>query len=273
MLSATTFAKLNEKYICTDMMVVSNSWNNVFILLFRFKCVALQYISKGSAYENRDYAWMVSICPSDVADSRNTELCENPGKDDLLETLIPVTDIRTNTHYRNKYCAHCSGLPDSALLVDWKVEIYNDIYLNVTDDNLLQKIRRDKGNIFYRPPDFIMLDNCTIGNSYSISSCNNESLERAGADFIDPFNTTYQNYFCYLCNTPIPPTLQSNWTCNTMSEDYTPGVSPPFLAILDVSAATGHQEVEKELTCSADQFTDMKKVNLVAMTKEERNKE
>ena len=240
--------------------------------------MSLQYISKGSAYENRDYAWMVSICPSDVADSRNTELCENPGKDDLLETLIPVTDIRTNIHYRNKYCAHCSGLPDSALLVDWKVEIYNDIYLNVPDDNLLQKIRRDKGNIFYRPPDFIMLDYCTIGYSYSISSCNvtgkwpvyNESLERACAAFIDPFNTTYQNYFCYLCNSPIPPTLQSNWTCITMSEDYTPGMSPPFLAILDVSAATGHQEVEKELTCRADQFTDMKKVNLVAMTKEER---
>ena len=173
MLSETTFAKLNKNYIYTDIMVVSNSWNNfVFMLLFRFKCVALQYISKGSVYKNEDFAWMVGICPSDVAYSRNTELCENPGKDDLLETLIPVTYIGTNTHYRNKYCAHCSGLPDSALLVDWKVEIYNDIYLNIPDDNLLQKIRRNMGNIFYRPPDFIMLDYCTIGDSYFISSCN-----------------------------------------------------------------------------------------------------
>ena len=238
--------------------------------------MVLQYISNGSAYKNKDFAWMVGICPSDVAYSRNAELCENPGKDDLLETLIPVTDIGTNTHYRNKYCAHCSGLPDSALLVDWKVEIYNDIYLNVPDGNLLQKIRRGNGNIFYRPPDFIMLDYCKIRDSYSISSCNvsgelpvyNESLERACAAFIDPFNSTYQNYFCYLCNSPTPPTQQSNWTCNNLPSDITQ-VSPPFLAILDASEATGHQEVEKEFTCSADQFTDMKKVNLVVRTKEE----
>ena len=251
----------------------------MFWFLLRFKCAALQYLSNGSAYKIKAFAWMVVTCPSDVADSRNTELCENPGKDDLLETLIPVTDIRTNTHYRNKYCAHCSGLPDSALLVDWKVEIYNDIYLNVPDDNLLQKIRRDKGNIFYRPPDYIVLDDCTIGESYSISSCNvsgkwsvyNESLEQACAAFIDPFNSTYQNYFCYLCNSPTPPTQQSNWICNPDPSQINT-VSPPFLAILDVSEATGHQEVEKELTCSADQFTDMKKVNLVVMTKEEKNK-
>ena len=47
-------------------------------------------------------------------------------------------------------------------------------------------------------------------------------------------------------------------------------MSTPFLAILDVSEATGRQEVEKALTCSADQFTDMKKVNIVVMTKEEK---
>ena len=230
--------------------------------------MALQYISKGSEYVNKEFAWMVDICPFDVADSRNTELCENPGKEDLLETLIPVTDIGTNTVYRNKYCAYCSGLSDSSLLVEWKVEIHNDIYLNVPDDNLLQKIRDDMGNIFYKPPVFVMHDDCKIGDSYSISACNvsgkwavyNESLERACAAFIDPFNSTYQNFFCYLCNSPSPPTHQSNWTCSGRSSDITQ-VSPPFLAILDVSEATGYKEVEKALTCSADQFSDMKKVN------------
>ena len=117
-----------------------------------------------------------------------------------------------------------------------------------------------------------MLDNCTIGDSYSISSCNasgkwpvyNESLEWACAAFIDPFNSTYRNYFCYLCNSPTPQTQQWNWTCSGMTSDII-GVSPPFQAILDVSEATGHQEVEQALTCSAVQFTDMKKVSLVVM--------
>ena len=214
---------------------------------------------------------MVSKCLPDVADSRTVELCENPGIDDLLETLIPVADIGTKTNYRNKYCVRCSGLSDSSLLVEWKVEIYNEVYLSVPDDNLLQKIRNDKGNIFYRPPDFVSFDSCMLMDTFSISSCNasgkwsvyNASLEQACASFIDPFNHTYQNYFCYLCNSPTPQTKQLSGICLSISEDIT-GVSPPFLAILDVSEATGHTEGESKLTCSENQFSDMKKVNPIA---------
>ena len=241
------------------------------LLHFRFKCVDLQYISSGSTYKNNGLAWMVSKCPPDVADSRTVELCENPGIDDLLETLIPVADIGTNTNFRNKYCVQCSVLSDFSFLVDWKVEIYNDVYLSVPDDNLLEKIRHDNGNIFYRPPDFVSLDNCEVEDSFSISRCNvsgkwsvyNETLEQTCASFIDPFNHTYQNYFCYLCNSPTHPTERSNGTCHSTSDNII-GVSPPFLAILDVSEATGHKEVESKLTCSENQFSDMKKVNPVA---------
>ena len=232
----------------------------------------LQYISSGSKYQTKDLAWMVGRCPSDVAGSRNAELCENPDKDDSLETLIPVTEIGSNAHYRNKYCAYCSGITDSAVLVKWKIEIYNEIYLTVPDDNLLQKIRKDRGNIFYKSPDFVAVETCEIPDTYLISRCNvsrkwsvyNESLERACDAFIDPFNHTYQNYFCFLCNSPTLPT--SNWSCLIDSQNIE-NISPPFFALLDISEATGHEEEEKPLACNSNQFSDLKKVTIVCTTK------
>ena len=112
-------------------------------------------------------------------------------------------------------------------------------------------------------------EECELIN-YSVSSCNetglwlhyDENIETACTSFIDPFNLTYKNYFCYMCNTENTEanTDVKNWRCDA-DPSQIKDITPPFFALLDLSTVTG-EEKSVALRCDSSQFTDHKLVGL-----------
>lgn len=235
----------------------------------RYECTHLQYISSGSEFNTKDTAWLVSKCLPEAKETWNAYLCENPGTNDFLQSIVPVTELATGTNYRNKFCAFCNGATTLTGLVSWQLEIYNKIIFSITDENLLPQMRANLGNIFYRPPSYINVDDCRFSNMYTVSKCNvtglwavyDKFVEIACNAFSDPFNKTFQNYFCYVCNSPPLPADHNitAWECTADLENIIKDVSPPFFAILDVSDVEGETK-EASLECLSSQFTDLKKV-------------
>ena len=224
--------------------------------------------SEITKYKTQDNFWMVTKCTNSTLSDLRTELCENPGRDGTLESITPVSDPSTGVHYRNKHCAFCTGEPVDRNLIRWKIKINNDHYIALPDRNLLTKIREQKGNIFFIPPEYLFVESCKWP-TYSITTCNetglwseyNETIEMACHAFVDPFNFTYQNYFCFLCNSPAELMPSSNWKCRQLSP-FISGMSPPFFAVLDITTVLGDDE-EETLVCDSAQIPDYEKVSTV----------
>ena len=211
--------------------------------------------------------WMVGECDPDISgyyDEDVRHLCANPGSDRSIESLIPVTDGKI--HYRNKYCGLCNGL-STLMLMYWDVELACSTVIMFSDEDVLQKIEDNRCNLYYRQPDSIDVTYCEMP-SYSISTCNetgkwknySEIVERGCNSFLDPFNATYKNYFCYLCNVPEKEMIPyENWKCDPFADLLT-DVSPPFSAILGLGMASDVDK-EKKLVCQDhNQFEDYKMV-------------
>ena len=194
------------------------------------------------------------------------ELCENPGLHDSLETILPFETV-DGLDYRNIFCAYCNGV-DMAKFRHWRVKIHCNQLVAVTDEDLVNSIRNKRCNIFYIPPWHKKARPCSIPQ-YRINQCNetglwqvyNDTLIRACESFVDPFNYTYRNFFCYLCNSrEIIP--RGNWYCpaplqetQNSSQDYT-----TTLYTIDVLT----QKANKETVCDLDtQFMDYKMVRSI----------
>ena len=218
--------------------------------------------------------WMITKCNEETTNyvsERIEYLCANPGSDDSLESLLPVTDVKDMTTYRNRYCAYCNGRHEAAFIT-WGFKVYCTDEVSFTDGTLLQTIKDSMGNIFYMKPDIEHIQDCKIP-SYSISKCNETelwsaydlSVELACENYLDPFNVTYKNYFCYLCNTDQPLPRES-WQCMDPIEDdhY---VRAPNYFLLSLDAV--HTMINDEfLGCDASvQFPDLKMVSLSLSTK------
>lgn len=209
---------------------------------------------------------MVTKCKPSATDDVNVDLCNNPGVDASIDDVIPVTDLSSMISYRNIFCGYCNGVDKTAPLVRWQPQLYNDRYFRLPDKSLLSKLRQQSGNILFKPPAFVSVRMCTVP-PYRISKCNvtgewstyDEEAERACVSFVDPFNSTYKNYFCYKCNSPAPNLTPTSAAC---IETYTSkeGV-PPFFAILDVSS-TNSEDPKEQLFCNLTQFPDLKKVRV-----------
>ena len=191
------------------------------------------------------------------------ELCENPGLHDSLETLIPFK-IKYGPDYKNIFCAYCNGA-DIFYSLLWLLQIYCNDMITVTDEGLTNTIRIKRCNLFYKPPWHTTARLCSVPE-YRITQCNetgrwqvyNDTFMRACESFVDPFNYTYRNYFCYLCNSrDIIP--RDNWYCpvpsletQTPSQDFT-----TTLHTIDVL----RQKRNKETGCDLEtQFMDYKMV-------------
>ena len=243
----------------------------MYLCFYRFGCVTPIYITDP---EKTDFkgafkivpVWMITKCNPEISkliDDRFTRLCNFPGQDGFLKSLVPVTD---NTfHYRNIYCSLCNGLSTSDISF-WQVEFYCSDVISLTDDNLLDKVAEKKCNIFYKSPESVPLEDCGIP-AYSISECNetglwtayNETIQLACDLFVDTFNLTYKNYFCFLCNTGIPDREQHG-RCKT--KDDIVDVTPPFTAIFDIGS-TNIADDDDSLGCDfLTQFRDSKMVRL-----------
>ena len=251
------------------LMSITNSAFTYSVFYYSYGCVNSQYLEQGiSDYNTDKYYWLVTKCSKQTLTESEIALCENPEHAGTIDGIVPVSDPWSASHYRNKYCAFCNGVGKNAPLIKWKLQIYNDHYLAIPNENLLAAIQEEKGNIIFIPPSYLVIERCSMP-PYYISECNitgrwlayDEKIELACHAFIDPFNQTYQNYFCYLCNTADYEELElsSNLTCHPFAPHFT-GFSPPFFALLDISVVTGEEEAD-ELVCESDQFMDDEKVS------------
>ena len=239
-------------------------------LVYRFSCVTPQLITSQEetlyikAYDV-EQVWMVTKCATNQTgfkSERVTKLCEDPEFDTSLESAIPVTD--EYHHFRNRYCAYCNRVPISYLSA-WNAEVFCSEMVSFTDENMLDTIRKKKCNVFYKSPRTTFYEECSLP-TYSISQCNETGLwpsfDHVAAlgcsSFTDPFNSTYKNYFCYVCNTKEPIPLDT-WKCSDHTEDI-PITTPQYRFSLKVDFI--HEKKNEELLgCnSTTQFADLKMV-------------
>ena len=189
------------------------------------------------------------------------ELCTHPGQQ--LETMVPVTEPVTNRHYKNRNCAYCNGVETDTPLINWKLQIYSNQHLSFPDNDLLHKIRTTRGNIFFQKPEYVKTLSCDPLPEYTIDSCNktglwmnyDETTKEACDAFVDPFNYTYKNYFCYLCNVATPLSLNDTICPIKPSAQRLGPATPQFVAELDLYTIVGENNQEK-LICKGTQFTD-----------------
>ena len=212
---------------------------------------------------------MVSKCDPEYNDKVTITLCEK--KQTELDSLVPVTEPLTNTHYKNKYCAYCNGVLTTSYLITWKLLVYSNQYVSFSTKNIVSTTKETRGNIFFIPPDTVKVRQCT--SSYTIGTCNvtgdwnvyDKDFETACDIYLDPytdpFGITYKNIFCYSCNTPTFGIGDGNDEVHCPSQEREKSkVDPAFSAIIDPKSfdKSGNQD---SLYCTSHQFEDRKLVS------------
>ena len=251
----------------------------MFAFSFRFlssrtNCVLPQFLTSEEAtnYPNSqdvESYLMETSCPKETIEffpmDNLKELCENPGNYNFLEAHLPVSDAVTAVHYRNMFCAYCWNT-SPMLLETWQLEVHCHKRLEVSDTDILTETKNEKCNIFYKPPFQYRLHYVCTFPQYTIYRCNqsglwkdkNELIEWACNKYYDPFNTTYKNYFCYLCNVDnIPPS--DSWYCPDALRSFI-SIKAPHIARFEL--ATWRSTLYEELTC--DTMTEFKDYKMVS---------
>ena len=212
--------------------------------------------------------WIKSECTGDVdVNDINTKRCTSPDFTAFLDYLVPVSVLKTNITYKNRYCSYCNGVKESNELLNWDIEFICNGSLTLTDDKLYDKLKKLNCSLFFAPPADVSVEECEVPE-YSIAECNatgwwpyyETAIEKACHAFIDPFNRTYQNYFCYVCNTdqPVP---RKHWNCLTELQPWEE-VMPPFVALINLEAVKEWQN-DESLQCNLIyQFSNKKKVSI-----------
>ena len=204
---------------------------------------------------------MISKCDPAYLNGKYRYLCEHHGFDGSPESVVPVTDSRSYIHYRNIYCYYCNRFEEESSLIYWPLEIKSNESISIPKQNLLTEVKRQRANIFFLQPNYIAVKLCDVP-PFKITTCNetglwklyNEYIATACHAFLDPFNQTYKNYFCYLCNS-AESLSERNWRCNLNQTQGSLNFKPPFLAILDLAAVKGELQSDK-LNCTPNQFKD-----------------
>ena len=152
---------------------------------------------------------MISKCHPGYTDMSIIQRCTNPGQDGSLDSVLPVSLVTTGEVFRNKFCVMCNNIELHYYnVIYWTLDIYADNFITLPQTNLLERIKVNGENIFFSPPKFIKSDKpCNIPE-YKISKCNETGLwniydkvtDLACNSFIDPYDHTYKNVFCFLCN-------------------------------------------------------------------------
>ena len=245
---------------------------NVFIsfIICSFGCVLPRIvISEEPKYPLRPSehkpVWMITKCHSEInyTNPIDNERCATVGPPGSFDTFVPVSYF--NVTYRNKYCAYCNGVRLTKELKAWNIQINCDSSISITDDNFYSTMEQKNCSIYFLKPDNELIQLCFAEYQYSISSCNETGLwpsydeftDLGCRSFIDPFNRTYQNYFCYLCNTD-KPTPSEKWFCKHSVPPIL-DVTPPFIAIINLDAIKSDEN--DAMDCNIiNQFQDKKMV-------------
>ena len=134
-------------------------------------------------------------------------MCTNPLFE--LDSVVPVTEPRTAPkHFRNKHCAYCNFVDKNTPLIYWNLQIKSKRFMFSPKSDLLQELKKTRDNIMFIHPKYVTVEECRLTPENVVDTCNETGLWRnfdanvktACESFIDPFNSTYKNIFCYMCN-------------------------------------------------------------------------
>ena len=218
--------------------------------------------------------WMIADCGHSTHDGDIIEKCENTAMVTAIDSINPVTDVATGITYKNKFCAQCNGVSDISYLVNWDFKLGCDTAPTLPISNIVSQMKEFNCSIVFKPHVNLQVHYCPF-SSYTITRCNETGLwpkydpliEAACQAFVDPFNSTYQNYFCYICNVHIPLNVDELWCSESFraghaSEDFAfEDFAPPFSAILDLNKLR-RWERNNVLNCEQNtQFEDYKLVS------------
>ena len=213
---------------------------------------------------------LIGKCNTSTPDPITQDLCENPDYDVSVTSIVPVANRKD--HFRNQYCAMCNdgAVLDNLMPYETKIECEKPVALTYSKMQQIIKGDTRECNVTFKPPFFSEGWLCA---PYQISTCNvtglwqeyDESIELACESFVDTFNLTYKNMFCYLCNsnTDLLP-YQMNCVNVSLDESSVSSINPPFLAILDLDSVSRELAHTKTVNCDVHtQFTDEKFVSQI----------
>ena len=190
----------------------------------------------------------MSQCAPGYDDLNNVALCEGYVKELNIDSVVPVTEPVTNTHFKNKYCAYCNGVLQLTYLKGWQLLLFSKQYISKSTKNIISVITETRGNIFFIPPEFVTVRRCFP--PYTIGTCNitgdwddyiNDNIkdiETACETYIDPFmdpdvTIIYKTYFCYKCNRASEfPNGVHEVTCPDVANGGDLNLDPEFVSIL-----------------------------------------
>ena len=269
-ISAFTFAPISKRL---------THINATFLIsMSRYSCVTAQFLSN----EATDYPLpnpndpvpivktrMVTQCDPGYNDDVTAALCENTPT--LIDSIVPVTEPVSNIHYKNRYCAYCSGVEKTVPLIRWKVQLYSRHFFSLTKEDIPSYVRETRGNMFYIPPEYVNVRPCEP--SCNIGTCNvtgkwpsyryDRFIEIACESFTNPFNYTYKNIFCFYCNQDIDVSIARPLSCQ--EEESSSFQAYEFATMLRPEMLTNRED-EDPLECSSAQFEDRKMVYYIVFS-------
>ena len=246
-----------------------------YVLFYRDECIWPK-ISRKSSYkyyvqEDMQPILIHTKCSPELReeiDQLTIDLCENPGLNYGIDSQVPVTGLEDYS-YRNMYCAQCNYDKDAHDYIFWDLYIQCANTITFNRENILHVLEENECDVYLKIPATVRtVQTCSALPEFTISTCNvtglwtnyNRSIEVACNSFTDPFNQTFRNYFCYLCNvdTPLPRDQRAcPWPTNLQQS----GLEAPFAFTVTYDMITSLQP-DVSLNCHPKkQFKDLKKVN------------
>ena len=210
---------------------------------------------------------MINKCDPAYTNIGVKDLCEGTASN--IDSFVPVSDPLSMITYRNIFCVYCNGVEGVPIFIDWYLQILSDNAVFLPNLNLLTDTESNRDNVLLIPPHYVMVQPCDPNFSYEISTCNEtglwkryeEDIETACHSFIDPFNNTYKNYFCYLCNEDEPETEDLKCKRRVGVSD---GALSTFAPVVTISDITGQQQSQK-LECTGIEFPDENAVSTLTI--------
>ena len=112
---------------------------------------------------------------SDGVDLITFKLCENPGLNYGIDSLVPVSGLLFET-YRNAYCAKCSGDDFVNEYLYWDFIIFCDDTIEFNRENVWHVLEENDCEVYLKRPGEVPTQICDAPPEYSISTCNVSGL-------------------------------------------------------------------------------------------------
>ncbi|XP_069127594.1 uncharacterized protein [Argopecten irradians] len=230
---------------------------------------------------NSDYRYqMVGLCHKTFLNETVKTKCES---ENFLSTnvpdLLPVTSVKTNETYINRYCANCNWEQDKDLIY-WQTSFKcrsNFVFPHKPRELFNFIVNEDGCNMFYLPPDNVASFTCEV-DRYMYKECNvtgawqefNSDVDWACRHYDNVYthiHEYYKNVFCYICNAyfltppycpmqPNPPSISTDELVSFAAlfnfVDNSPKIQPSQIqnTCLIEQRFDMHKNVCREITCS-----------------------